>query len=236
MNAIKLSFFQMITCMKRDVMLIAACIAPLFMGLLLRFGTPLLESALTDWLQIPEIIAPYYAALDIVLAMITPTMFCFVTAMVSLEETDEKTAAYLFITPLGRTGYLAARFGIPAVMSFVVTAILLPVFSLSPLSVLDIILLAVVGTLQGIFIAMLILALSSNKLEGMAITKLTSLVIFASAVPFFVGSPVQFAASPLPAFWAGKAICDGSPLYMLPAIVLSLVWIFVLLKKFLRKI
>ena len=29
----------------------------------------------------------------------------FISAMVSLEEADEKTAVYLFVTPLGKTGY-----------------------------------------------------------------------------------------------------------------------------------
>lgn len=63
--------------------------------------------------------------------MLPSTMFCFVSAMVSLEEADEKTAAYLFITPLRITGYLCARFGIPAVTAFFVTAVLLPVFKLT---------------------------------------------------------------------------------------------------------
>ncbi len=236
MRAIRLSFFQMLAYMRRDMMLFAACLAPILVGLLFRFAIPLLEAALTDWLHLSAVIAPYYALIDIFFAMLSPVMFCFVSAMVSLEETDEKTAAYLFVTPLGRNGYLAARFCIPAVAAFLVTVALLPVFKLTTLSSVDIVLLSVGGTLQGIVISLLILTLSSNKLEGMAVTKLSALMIFGAAIPFFIKHNVQYVISPLPSFWIGKAILEDTPFYLLPAFALSALWIYFLLKRYLRKI
>ena len=235
MRAIRSSFFQMLAYMRRDMMLFAACLAPILAGLLFQFGIPLLEAALTDWFHISAIISPYYALIDILFAMLIPTMFCFVSAMVSLEEADEKTAVYLFVTPLGRNGYLAARFCVPAVVAFLVTIGLLPIFKLTSLSLVDILLLAAVGALQGIIISLLILTLSSNKLEGMAVTKLSSLMIFGAAVPFFIKHNVQYVISPLPSFWIGKAICENVLLYMLPAFVLSAMWICFLLRLYLRK-
>ena len=236
MKAIRLSFFQMLTYMRRDMMLFAACLAPILVGLLFRFAIPLLEVALTDWLPISSIIAPYYALIDIFFAMLSPTMFCFVSTMISLEEADEMTAAYLFITPLGRNGYLAARFCIPSLVAFLVTVALLPVFKLTFLSMVDIVLLAAGGSLQGIIISLLILTFSSNKLEGMAVTKLSSLMTFGAAIPFFIKHNVQYVMSPLPSFWIGKAIYENMPFYMLPTFVLSAMWIYFLLKRYLRKI
>lgn len=236
MRAIRFSFFQMLAYMRRDMMLFAACLAPIFVGFLFRFAIPLLEAALTDWLHLSAVIAPYYALIDIFFAMLSPVMFCFVSAMVSLEEADEKTAAYLFVTPLGRNGYLAARFCIPAVAAFLVTVALLPVFKLTALSPVDIVLLSVGGTLQGIVISLLILTLSSNKLEGMAVTKLSALMIFGAAIPFFIKHNVQYVISPLPSFWIGKAILENTPFYLLPAFALSALWIYFLLKRYLRKI
>ena len=236
MRAIRLSFFQMLAYMRRDMMLFAACLTPILAGLLFRFGMPLLETALTDWFHIPAIISPYFALIDILFAMLLPAMFCFVSAMVSLEEADEKTAAYLFVTPLGRNGYLAARFCIPAVVAFLVTVVLLPIFKLTLLSPVEIVLLAAGGALQGIIVSLLIVTLSSNKLEGMAVTKLSSLMIFGAAVPFFIRHNVQYVILPLPSFWIGKAICDNMLLYMLPAFALSAMWIYFLLRRYLRKI
>lgn len=236
MRAIRLCFFQMLAYMRRDKMLFAACLAPILAGLLFRFGIPLLEAALTDWFHMTAIISPYYALIDILFAMLSPVMFCFVSAMVSLEEADEKTAVYLFVTPLGRNGYLAARFCVPAVVAFLVTIVLIPIFKLTSLSLVDILLLAAGGAVQGIIISLLILTLSSNKLEGMAVTKLSSLMIFGAAVPFFIKHNVQYVISPLPSYWIGKAIFENVSLYILPAFALSAMWICFLLKRYLRKI
>lgn len=236
MKTIRSSFFQMLAYMRRDRMLFAACLAPVLAGLLFRFAIPLFEAALTDWFHVSAIIAPYYALIDIFFAMLSPAMFCFVSAMVSLEEADEKTAAYLFVTPLGRNGYLAARLGIPSAAAFLVTGVLLPVFRLTALSTADMILLAAGGTLQGIITSLLILTFSSNKLEGMAVTKLSTLMISGAAIPFFIKNEVQYVLSPLPSFWIGKTICENASLYMLPAFILLITWIYFLLKRYLRKI
>lgn len=236
MKAIRLSFFQMVVTMRRDMMLFAACLAPIMAGFFFRFAIPFLEAVLIDYFHITAIISPYYKLIDILFAMLSPTMFCFVSAMVSLEETDEKTATYLFITPLRKKGYIFARFGVPAVIAFLVTVILLPVFKLTALSAIVILLLAAGGTLQGIIIALLVLTISSNKLEGMAVTKLSSLIIFGAAIPFFIKSNVQYVIFPLPSFWIGKAIFENMPFYMLPAFVLSAIWICFLLKRYLRKV
>lgn len=236
MRAIRLSFFQMLTYMRRDMMLFAVCFAPVPIGLAFRFGIPLLEAVLTDWFHISAIISPYYALIDTFFAMLSPTMFCFVSAMVSLEEADEKTAAYLFVTPLGKNGYLAARFCIPAIAAFGVTVVLLPLFKLTPLSAIEIIFLASGGTLQGIITSLLILTISSNKLEGMAVSKLSGIMIFGAAIPFFIKNNLQYVLFLLPSFWIGKIAYENKVLYILPAFVLSAIWIYSLLKRYLRKI
>lgn len=236
MKAIRLSFFQILAYMRRDMMLFAACLAPILAGLLFRFGIPLLEAALTDWFSISAILSPYYALIDILFAMLSPTMFCFISAMVSLEEADEKTAIYLFITPLKKTGYLSARLAVPAATAFLITVILLPIFKLTTVSSIAILLLAASGTLQGIIVALLILTLSSNKLEGMAVTKLSMLTIFGAVIPFFIKDNIQYLLFLLPSFWIGKAACENKLLYILPAFTCSAIWIYFLLKRYLCKI
>lgn len=236
MKAIRLSFFQMAAAMRRDMMLFASCFAPILAGFFFRFAIPLLEAALTDSFHMTAVISPYYRLIDILLAMLPSTMFCFVSAMVSLEEKDEKTAVYLFITPLGKTGYIFARFGVPSVIAFFATIILLPVFKLTALSLFTILLLSAGGTLQGMIVALLVLTISSNKLEGMAVTKLSTLTVFGAAIPFFIKSDIQYIISPLPSFWIGKAILENTLFYMFPAFVLSAVWIRFLLKQYLHKI
>lgn len=236
MKAVRLSFFQMIITLRRDKMLSAACLAPILAGFLFRFAIPYAEVILTDYFDMPAIIAPYYGLIDILFAMLSSIMFCFVSAMVSLEEADENTAVYLFITPLGKIGYLFSRFVVPAVVAFLITVILLPVFRLTPLSPVAVLLLAAAGTLQGMIVAGIVLTISSNKLEGMAVTKLSTLTVMGAVIPFLIKDNAQYVMSFLPSFWIGKAVFENKLFYMLPASVLSVMWICLLLKQYLRKI
>ena len=63
------------------------------------------------------------------------------------------------------------------------TVILLPVFKLTALSAVEVLLLSGTGALQGIIIALLIVTLSTNKLEGMAVTKMSTLTILGAFAP-----------------------------------------------------
>ena len=236
MRAIRCSFFQMLAAMRRDLMLFAACLGPFLIGFVFRFAIPPLEAGLRDRLSRSAVLSPYYGLMDIFFSMLCPAMFCFASAMVSLEEADEKTAAYLFVTPLGKKSYLFARLGLPSLAAFLITVALLPVFRLTSLSLSDILLLAAEGALQGMILSLLILTLSSNKLEGMAVAKLSSLIIFGAVIPFFIRHRVQYGIAFLPSFWAGKAILENMPLTMLPAFGLSALWISLLFRRYLRKI
>ena len=94
--------------------------------------------------------------------------------------------------------------------------------------------LALTGILQGIIIALLIVALSSNKLEGMAITKLSALMILGAVAPYFVPKPLCYCLSILPSFWIGKAILENVLSWMMMAVLVAGIWILVLLRVFSR--
>lgn len=236
MRAIRLSFLHMLEFIRHDMMLFAAGLAPLLAGAALRFGVPFLEKLLVSYIGAEAVLTPYYGLFDIFFASIAPAMFGFIAAMVMLEEHDDHIDRYLFITGLGRNGYLVSRIVIPAFGAFVVTALLLPVFRLSALSAAGIVLLSLTGTLQGIIIALLIVALSSNKLEGMAITKLSALMIMGAVAPYFVPKPVCYCLSILPSFWIGMAILENELIYMMMSVLAAGIWIFVLLRVFYRKL
>lgn len=235
MRAMRLCFLEMLYFIRQDMMLFAACFSPILFGVFFRFGIPTIEIVLTGWLSLPAVLAPYYGLFDVFFSVLTPVMFCFVTAMVILEENDDRISRYLFITPLGRKGYLTARLGFPAGVAFIVTSILLPFFKLTDLSIMMILLLTVTGAIQGVIIALLIVTLSTNKLEGMAVTKLSMLTLLGAIAPYFVRNDIQYVLSPLPTFWTGKAVCEMQPTYMLLSILVSLIWVGFLTKGFVRK-
>lgn len=231
MKAVRLAFLQMLSFLRRDMMLAAACIAPVLIGFLFRFGLPALEKVLVGYFHMTEFLAPYYEIFDIFFSMLSPFLFCYVAAMIILEERDEKIAKYLFVTPLRKNGYLIARIGLPCAAAFAVTVCLLPPFKLTALGAGTVVYLSLAGALQGMLLALLIVTLSSNKLEGMAVTKLSSVMILGVLVPYFVSGKIQYMFAFLPAFWVGRAVHFGGILPMGISIIISLAWIALLIKR-----
>ena len=232
MRAIRLSFLHMLKLMKHDMMLLAAGAAPVLAGFAIRFCIPFLEKTMCRYTGLSSIMTPYFGLFDIFLSALTPAIFCFIAAMVMLEERDDHIDRYLFITGLRQRGYYISHVVLPALAAFIVTLVLLPIFRLTDLSAGIIVLLGLTGTLQGIIISLLIVTVSSNKLEGMAVTKLSSLIMLGALVPYFVPDRYGYFMSFLPSFWAGKAVATGNLLYMLPSVIVSVIWIVILSMRF----
>lgn len=236
MRTIRLSFFHMIKFVRQDKMLFAAMIAPILAGIAIHFAVPVAEKELIHLTGMPAVLSPYYGLFDVFYASLTPAMFCFIAAMVVLEEHDDHIDRYLFVTGLGRNGYFISRIMLPAILAFVITVVLLPVFRLTSVSVAEILFLSLTGSLQGIIIALMIVTLSTNKLEGMAVTKLSSLMMLGAFVPYFVSSPLNLGISFLPSFWMGKAVAEKEPVSMLMSVLVAVGWILIMKRKYDRKI
>lgn len=235
MKAIRMSFIKLLLSVKSDAMLFVICFVPLLCGLAFKFFIPYAEGLLKEQFLKAAIISPYYSLFDILLSMIAPIMFCFVASMVVLEETDEHIAEYLFVTPLRKGGYLLSRIGLPAMIAFIVTMALLPPFKLTELNFICVFFLALNGTIQGIIISMLIVSFSSNKLEGMAIAKLSFLLQLGAVGPYFLKENVQYLLFPLPSFWMAKAVYEKKLIYYIVSFIVSGFWILLIRKYFLRK-
>ena len=176
------SIGQVFQQIKKDPMMLAACFTPFLVGALIKFGIPLIEKAAKFSLQ------PYYPMFDLFLSIMAPVLLCFAFAMITLEEIDDKVSRYFSITPLGKSGYIFSRLGIPAILSTVVTFIVMLIFSLEKRSVIMVLGLSVLGAVQAIMVALMIITLSANKLEGMAVTKLAALTLLGIPAPFLIDS------------------------------------------------
>ena len=235
MRTIRISFLHMLKFVRKDKMLFAAMIAPLLAGIAIHFVIPVAEKELTAMTGRAAVLSPYYSLVDVFFASLTPVMYCFIAAMVVLEEHDDHIDCYLFVTGLGRNGYFISRIALPTLFAFVITVALLPVFGLTELSVVEILFLSLAGSLQGIIIALMIVTLSTNKLEGMAVTKVSSLLMLGAFVPYFVSGPLQYGVSVLPSFWMGKALAEQEPLSMVLTIVVAGGWMVVMKERYDRR-
>ncbi|MDU8822592.1 ABC transporter permease [Clostridioides difficile] len=230
MKRILSSTIQVFKQIKSDPMMFAACFTPFVMGALIKFGIPFLERITDFSLQ------TYYPIFDLLLSIMAPVLLCFAFAMITLEEIDDKVSRYFSITPLGKSGYLFTRLGVPSIISAIIAFIVLLLFSLEKLSIGMTICLALLGSVQAIIVSLMIITLSSNKLEGMAVTKLAALTLLGIPAPFFIDSYYQFSVGFLPSFWVAKAMQNETVLYFSIGLMVALVWYYFLTKRLFRKL
>ncbi len=225
MKAFYYSFRQYIKEIGEDYMLAVMLFTPILSGTLLRLGIPRIADQ------------SYFLLADILIVSITPLIYSFIGAMVILEEIDNNISIYLSVTPLGKKGYLISRLGLPIAVSLVFGTVVSYVFSISGITIFQSIIYTLLFSIISMTICMLIVSLSSNRVEGMALTKISNILILGFPLPFFLGDKViQYAGGFLPSFWAGKVIFDEEYLYFIPFILTSLIWIIMLYRRFNRKI
>jgi fluoroquinolone transport system permease protein len=220
----------------KDSMLYLVLAAPVLAAFAFRFGISNLENLLCSYFGKASVLAPYYLLFDLLLATLTPYMVCFASSMVMLTEQDENLADYMAVTPVGRRGYVVSRLGFPAVAAFLASVVLLRLFSLTGLSLPDLLAICLLTDLLGVTVSLLIVCFSHNRVEGMALAKLAGVLMLGLPVPFFLSSGVQYLFSPLPSFWIAKFSLEGGALPLFPALLLSLLWIWMLYGRYDRKV
>ncbi|MEX1308036.1 MAG: ABC transporter permease [Eubacteriales bacterium] len=218
-----------------DSMLAAICGVPVLMALLFRFGVPELEMLLCQTLGTTTVLSEYYLLFDLFLVVMTPYLFTFISAMVMLGELDENMAVYLAVTPLGKKGYIISRLVLPAAISLVLSVVLLSFFALTPWTFGGVLLVSLLCALLCLPVAMLIVTLSHNRVEGMAVAKLSGLVLFGLPIPFFLPEGIQYLFSWLPSFWVAKVFVSANGWLAFPAVFVTLIWIWALYRHFARK-
>ena len=235
-KAVKKAFEQFLRETWDDIMLAGMLFIPVIAGLLFKFGIPELERFIINYYELSFFLSPYYVLFDSFLSTVTPLMFSFVSAMVILGEHDNGLSVYLAVTPLGKGGYLVSRLGVPVAISVLYGIFITAMFSITSLSLPEIIILSLMSALLSVPVSMLIVSVSSNKVEGMALAKLSSLMLLGLPLPFFMDKNTQFLASFLPSFWMGKFVYSGMSVYILIFVAVSLLWTLVLHVRFIKKI
>lgn len=226
---------QMLVQTLQDTILFVCIFAPFLCRGAITFLVPMLEDRLTEYFGMASVLEPYYLIFELLVAVSTGMVFHFVAAMVILGEFDVGITKYIGVTPVGVTGYLLARFALPASFSILLNLILLKIGSLVSLSFVNRLGISILCTLLGIIVAQLVTALSSNKVEGMAIVKLSGILMMFMGIPFFTEHPLSLLAGITPGYWIGKYAFNKTLMEAAMGVLISVVWIILLSKKFNKK-
>ncbi len=233
-------FFWGFRLVARDSMLVLLMAAPFLAGLLFRFGIPAIDRWIAaQWTGKP-LLMPYAAVFDLMLLFLTPYLLCTAASLIMLEERDHQVGAYFRVTPMGLRGYLTARLVIPAFGAVLISILLLMLFSLTNLSLLAGFGLALLAAFSAIAAAMVVVAAANNKVEGMALMKLTGISMVGLLVPWFIESNAQYAFAIFPSYWMARALLETQvttyTFFILTGVACSLLWIVAFYRVFTRKI
>lgn len=219
----------------RDGMLFALLPAPFLLGLFVRFGVPFVDSLLQRELSFS--IQPWYSLADAMLLAMTPLLLGMSSAFVLLDEKDEGTGLYYQITPVEGYAYLGARIGIPMIWSFLCSIFVTMVFGISDAPFARVAAAALISSLLGLSVSMMVVSFAGNKVEGLAISKLSGIILIGLAAVWFVPAPYRYLASFLPSYWLGDLVQNGVGLLpVLGGLLTGILWIGVFTRVFLRKI
>ena len=219
----------------RDGMLFVLLPAPFLIGLFIKFFLPLINIIVEKQLYLS--LVPYYGLIDGFLICMTPLFTAMVCSFILLEERDEGIVSFYQITPASSYSYLAARIGIPMLWAFSVTIITLLLFNISGLNFWVILITSFISTLAGLFMAMLVVSLAGNRVEGLALSKLIAVSLLGIFIIWFVPSPYHFLSAFLPSFWIGKILMEGPNIFVFTlAALICFIWITFFTKKFLKRI
>ena len=100
-------------------MLITSMLVPLFIWIVIQFIFPLAQNfAINQWnIDIDS----YYYETVVFLIPIIPMMFGMVYGFILLDERDYGIITAISVTPMGKSGYLKLRMGLPVIFSFIAT-------------------------------------------------------------------------------------------------------------------
>lgn len=225
----------------RDQMLVLLCLAPFLAGILLRIIVPLGNRLLTKYLNFS--LEPYYLMVDALVITLGPMMVSIMTGLLMLDERDDGICLYYSVTPAGGKTYLALRLSLPFFYSLISSLMMIPLISLGGLSYGWMAPAAITSSYAGVLMGMLLVSIASNKVEGLAVSKLLGIIIFGIPLAWFANSYLRAVGFLIPTYWtmdmllAAKA---GNILQYLTDFVLCLactsLWILGLYRLFIKKI
>lgn len=236
MKSLLRSFKMFICQIWNDYMLVTVSITPLLIACFFRFGIPCIEQLLCSYFNKSAILAGYYLLFDLFLSLLTPYMFCFASSMVMLTEYDENITSFMAVTPVGKKGYLISRLAFPSILSLFISILLMLWFTLTEWSLFMIIITCMLTCILSIAATLFIFSFSHNRVEGMAVAKLSGLINLGLPLPFFITSDIQYLFFPLPSLWIAKLCMESNYIFILPFILTSAVWLWLFYKKFSRKL
>ena len=219
----------------KDGMLIALIPAPFLVGLFIKLAIPFINQILTK--EFSFSITAWYGLIDGMLICLTPMFVSMISSFLIVAERDERLSDVAQMTPAEGYSYLFARIGLPMIWAFAVTMIVSKIFNISSLSTFTILDCSIISGFTGIFLAMMVVSIAGNRVEGLALSKLMGISFIGLILIWFLPAPYHFLMAFLPSFWIGKILLDGASFFsFILGLISCFLWIALFTRRFLKRV
>lgn len=185
---------------RRDKMYIFFGLFPFIMGLIGYLLVPYIEGQVAPGNPAPQIVAMF-------LILITGYIFGAVTGFTLLDDKDDHVLMSLKITPISVKVYVMLKLAISYILGVIAMLLLVIVTDFLPgASFWSLLLISLVGALQGPAVALIVNSFAKNKVEGFVVMKLSGLILIVPILTFFVFNWQEVFLVVAPGFWPGRMI------------------------------
>jgi fluoroquinolone transport system permease protein len=201
---------------------------PFIIGLLLRLGLPPVGLLLMERMSFD--LDEHLAFLMGYMMLVPPLLAGMVVGLRLVDDRDSGVLSYAAVTPVGRGIYLGVRLLFPVFLSIPLSAMLPYIEGRVLLPPGPLLAIAAAGSPGAPLLALFLGAFGGNKVEAMALAKVSGLLFMAPLAGYLLHHPAVYAAGILPPFWLPLAVdrlADGRSwlLYVLLNLAVYSVWI-----------
>ncbi len=195
----------------RDRFLIFMFVFVVYIGVVLRYGLPWLNTYLADngvmpGSTIPIPLSETYPMLIAYLAIFTgATLVGTVFGFVMLDEKDHNTLKAMLVTPVPLRQYALYRVSLPAILGFFIVLGMVLYINQALLPLWQLLLIAAGAALTAPIAALFFAIVAENKVAGFAYAKFAGIAGWAIMIGFFVPEPWQWLIGLFPPFLVSKA-------------------------------
>jgi fluoroquinolone transport system permease protein len=210
------------------ILLFAPLLMVVVFKLLLYFMVPFLQS------KTGFDLAPYYGYVISVLLILSSGVLGIVTGFLMIDDRDGGITELMAVTPLGLGGYMFNRLLLIALFSFVYTFIIYSFFAEMLPGFFFVILLALLQAIYASIVGLLLYMGADDKVKGLTYAKALNIMMLFALSDLTDMKWLHVVSGFFPTYWFSKMIRSLDSTDMVIGLFVHLVWMFLLVFRFLR--
>lgn len=181
----------------RDKMYAFFMIYPIIIGIVAYFLIPYLRT------EVGDLVANIVALMFVIM---TSFMFGAITGFTLLDDQDDQVLYSLRITPIKVSDYIWIKLMMSYIFGVISTFLLVFITKLFESSVMNMVGISLLASLQAPMLALFINAFASNKVEGFVFMKSTGIIVMIPMAALFLTNWTEVFLGIVPGFWVARIV------------------------------